>query len=98
MEQGRQVDMVRCFDEGWTEGNEEGFEEGGNIGYNEGREAGRKVGLCEGREQGRIEGRRKALEAFDRFLGDEMGVWSFPYSEAPGFENGQSRYTTPVPH
>ncbi|KAF8070540.1 hypothetical protein FPV67DRAFT_1448272 [Lyophyllum atratum] len=77
MEQGRQLEMVRCFDEGreegWTEGNEEGFDEGRSRGYEEGREAGRKEGLLEGGERGRIEERRKALEAFDKFLSEETG-------------------------
>ncbi|GLB37518.1 hypothetical protein LshimejAT787_0405690 [Lyophyllum shimeji] len=79
IQQGHRVDMARCFDEGreegWTAGNEEGFEEGRAIGYKEGRETGRKEGLHEGREQGRIEERRKALEAFERFLSEEMGSY-----------------------
>ncbi|KAF5380375.1 hypothetical protein D9615_004500 [Tricholomella constricta] len=68
-----QIEMMKSFDEGWTEGNEEGFKEGRNYGYQEGRIAGRTEGLREGKERGQIEEREKALEAFDKFLNEEMG-------------------------
>ncbi|RDB25464.1 hypothetical protein Hypma_007824 [Hypsizygus marmoreus] len=105
-EEGRQIAMQRCFedgrDEGWVAGNDEGFEEGRKAGFEDGRRTGRKEGLREGREQGRIEGlregreqgrieeRRNALEAFDRFLNEEMD----DYDDGVSVQNGVVIFTT----
>ncbi|KAG6842177.1 hypothetical protein C0991_001670 [Blastosporella zonata] len=58
--------------EGKTAGKVEGFKEGRAKSYREGKNAGRLEGLAEGYIQGRVEERRTALEAFDRFLDEEM--------------------------
>ncbi|KAF9465015.1 hypothetical protein BDZ94DRAFT_1255108 [Collybia nuda] len=68
-------------EEGWSLGHEEGFVEGREEGYEEGRRAGRKEGIQEGREQGRNKERRNALEAFDRFLNEEMNKYDDGRSE-----------------
>jgi hypothetical protein len=83
-EEGQHIDMQKWFDEGreqgWKAGHAEGFEEGRFGGFEEGRfggfeegvSVGRKEGLREGREQGRYEERRNALDAFDRYLDEEI--------------------------
>ncbi|KAF8893959.1 hypothetical protein BD779DRAFT_1435577 [Infundibulicybe gibba] len=75
-EQARKFAMNRCFDDGWEEGwsvgHSEGYKEGKRDGHKEGVKIGRREGLAEGRERGRNEERRNALEAFDRFLDEEM--------------------------
>lgn len=78
-EEVRHLAIERAYnkgrEEGWNLGHEEGFDEGREEGYDEGRRAGRKGGMREGREQGRNEERRNALEAFDRFLNEEMNEY-----------------------
>ncbi|KAG6903021.1 hypothetical protein C0995_007454 [Termitomyces sp. Mi166 len=96
--------------EGKNAGRAEGYEEGRAKGYEEGRGAGRKEGLLEGYKQGRDEERKKALEAFDKFLDEEMngqdekvgfpvlvasGKLTLVGSETPGYVGGRSRYIAP---
>jgi hypothetical protein len=79
-EQGHRLAIQKWFDEGkdegWEAGHEEGYEEGygegRSRGYNEGFKAGRNQGFQSGREQGREEERQNALDAFDKFLAEEM--------------------------
>jgi chromosome segregation ATPase len=79
-EQGHRLAIQKWFDEGkdegWEvgheEGHEEGFAEGRNRGYKEGFKAGRDQGFQSGREHGQEEERRNALDAFDKFLAEEM--------------------------
>jgi flagellar biosynthesis/type III secretory pathway protein FliH len=75
-EEGQQRAMQQCFEdgreEGWSLGQDEGFEEGRQEGFQEGLRTGRKQGFGEGREHGRNEERKNAMEAFDRFMNEEM--------------------------
>ncbi|KAF9012417.1 hypothetical protein BDQ17DRAFT_700787 [Cyathus striatus] len=79
-EEGRRLNIQRVFhdahNEGWNEGYEQGYGEGKRDGKEQGLRRGRKEGLKEGKEQGRNEERRNALEAFDRFLTEEMGSYN----------------------
>lgn len=76
-EYGHRLAVQKWFDEGkeegWEVGHEEGYEEGRNIGYKEGFKDGRDQGFHSGREHGREEERQNALDAFDKFLAEEMG-------------------------
>ncbi|KAG5648526.1 hypothetical protein DXG03_003137 [Asterophora parasitica] len=69
VQQGHEIEVANSFDEGRVRGWQEGFEEGRNTGHQEGLVA----GMREGKEQGRKEERKNALEAFDKFLANEMG-------------------------
>ncbi|KAF8633391.1 hypothetical protein AX17_004562 [Amanita inopinata Kibby_2008] len=75
-EESNFLNMERCYiegrEDGWNEGRCDGYEEGRRDGYNDGLKKGRKEGFSEGRERGREEEREKALEAFDRFLEEDM--------------------------
>lgn len=81
-EKGRQEAMRHIgqsrFADGIVEGRREGYEtakrterERRKQAYDEGFQAGRKEGFSEGNSQGRSRERRKAMEAFDRFLENE---------------------------
>jgi hypothetical protein len=58
--------------EGYSEGHSEGFDAGRLAGFEEGRKKGRADGMYEGMERGRKEERELALDAFDKFLAEEM--------------------------
>lgn len=84
MEDTRRLEIQRWYDigrqEGWDAGREDGFEEGKEEGFRngkkygleEGRRTGRERGWREGSAQGQKEERQRALEAFDKFLREEM--------------------------
>lgn len=76
-EVGRQMAIQRWFEtgreKGWSLGHKEGYEEGKQEGFDEGIKVGRTEGLREGVEHGKNEERKKAIEAFDRFMDEEMG-------------------------
>jgi hypothetical protein len=77
-EEGQHMGVQKWFDQGrdqgWEEGHPEGFEEGKISGFEEGIRVGRKEGLRAGKERGRYEERRNALDAFDRYLDEEIGA------------------------
>jgi hypothetical protein len=72
-EVGRQMTMQRWFEQGRDKGWSLGHKEGKEDGFDEGIVVGRKEGLLEGIEHGKNEERKKAMEAFDRFVDEEMG-------------------------
>lgn len=78
-EEARHLAIEKAYDEGreegWDEGHDVGFEEGREEGYEEGRKVGRIEGIQEGKEQGKNEERRNALEAFDRFLKEDLNEY-----------------------
>ncbi|KAK0461199.1 uncharacterized protein EV420DRAFT_1478011 [Desarmillaria tabescens] len=81
-EEGVKIGMMKRLGEEqnklWSAGYAEGFKEAKASAMKEGIRIGRREGLHEGREQGRNEERRSALEAFDKFLAEEMngyGHW-----------------------
>lgn len=59
-------------EDGWDAGHAEGLEEGRSEGFKHGLKIGKKEGFDEGLKIGRKEERQNALQAFDRFLADEM--------------------------
>jgi hypothetical protein len=81
LEMGRRgSEMQGVVDEWYNSGREDGYEEGYDDGYEAGRKAGAKEGVKKGRKEGFKEGvengkheeRRNAMEAFDRFLSQEV--------------------------
>uniref|UniRef100_A0A0W0FGZ5 Essential protein Yae1 N-terminal domain-containing protein n=1 Tax=Moniliophthora roreri TaxID=221103 RepID=A0A0W0FGZ5_MONRR len=83
-EEGIKVGMLKQFNDkredvwesgygtGYEEGRADGYEEGQSDGWNEGLKHGVRQGLSEGREKGRAEERARALNAFDRFIREEI--------------------------
>ncbi|KAG6879669.1 hypothetical protein C0992_013205 [Termitomyces sp. T32_za158] len=84
LDKGREEGWIEGEKNGYKEGQAQGYLNGKNVGraegykqgrgegYEEGRDIGRKEGLLEGYKQGRDEERRTALEAFDKFLNEEL--------------------------
>ncbi|KAI1791350.1 hypothetical protein LXA43DRAFT_889442, partial [Ganoderma leucocontextum] len=72
-EAGHQDGYEAGQQEGYEQGRDEGLSAGRIAGFEEGRKAGHADGLQVGYSQGRKEERAKALEAFDRFIENEMG-------------------------
>ncbi|KAF8967848.1 hypothetical protein BDZ97DRAFT_1916433 [Flammula alnicola] len=66
----------RCYEDGredgYDEGYEKGYDDGRKSGLKEGLKKGRKEGVKEGREEGRNGERRNAIEAFEKFLSEDM--------------------------
>lgn len=83
-EDARRMEIQKWYDigrqEGWDAGRKEGFQEGKSlgfkqgklVGFEEGRSAGRERGWDEGLQEGKREEREHALQAFDKFLAEEI--------------------------
>ncbi|CCL99868.1 uncharacterized protein FIBRA_01893 [Fibroporia radiculosa] len=63
--------------EGYAAGRSDGHSAGRRIGFDEGRKVGLEDGYAEGFEEGRKEERKRALDAFDKFMDSEAGRQSF---------------------